>query len=96
VRYGTTISDSSDHCLYRIAALSVDCDMRPMRRIRVIGGMLSLGGIAAGSSRILGGQALSWVLLFSAFRNETPFDKFRKSICTRSGHLRQKRRLFKV
>lgn len=44
-RYGTTISDSSDHCLYRMAKLRRDWDTRAMRRMRVIGGMLSLGGM---------------------------------------------------
>jgi hypothetical protein len=44
-RYGTTISESSDHCLYRIVKLKRDCTTRPMSRIRVIGGMFSLGGM---------------------------------------------------
>jgi len=47
-RYGTTISDSSDHCLYRKAKLSRDWARSAMSRMRVIGGILSLGGMIAG------------------------------------------------
>lgn len=41
------MSESSDHCLYRMAKLRSDCTTRAMSRIRVIGGMFSLGGMVS-------------------------------------------------
>jgi hypothetical protein len=54
VRYGTAISVSTEpvHRLYRIAALKQDCKTSTMRRARVIGGMLSRGGITDGNGRV--------------------------------------------
>jgi hypothetical protein len=50
VRYGTKISESAEpvHCLYRMAALKQDCKTSTIRRARVIGGMLSRGGMTLG------------------------------------------------
>jgi hypothetical protein len=51
VKYGTTTSDSFVHCLYLIAALRADCETRTMSSIRVIGGMLSRGGMVSPRGR---------------------------------------------
>lgn len=53
VRYGTTTSESFVHCLYLIAALRADCETSTMSSIRVIGGMLSRGGMV--SPRVVAG-----------------------------------------